>query len=142
MKFFILLHCFYLTKLYIYVILPSTKQQKENKMTKLEEARQAIILERLEDTNKVLSVLNDTFIKYELDTSKYNNTTIKAVMQGSRRELYYVVVNGNLLQIINPAKVYNYEINGSSGKNTKFIKELELPFGINTTITISEAIKD
>jgi hypothetical protein len=63
-------------------------------------------------------------------------------MQGSRRELYYVVVNGNLLQIINPAKVYNYEINGSSGKNTKFIKELELPFSINTTITISEALQD
>ena len=102
-------------------------------MTILEETRQAIQLEQLQDDNKALSILNDTFTVWELDTVQYNNVTIKGVIKGSRKEKHYIIVNNILLEIKNNTKIYNYDVSGSAGKNTKVITELELPFTRNNT---------
>ena len=96
----------------------------------------------IETTNKARSILNDTFIKYELDTTSYNKTTIKAVLHGKRKERLYTIVNSQLLQINNDKKVYDYEINGTSGKNTKNIVDLGLPFDYNSTEKLSDIIRE
>ena len=105
-------------------------------MTILEETRQAIRLEKLQDDNKALSILSDIFRVWELDTVQYNNVTIKGVIQGSRKEKHYIIANNILLEIKNKEKVYNYDVSGNAGKNTKVIAELELPFTRNNTIKL------
>ena len=105
-------------------------------MNKLEQVRHEIELERLQDDNKALGILNDTFIMWELDTVQYNNITIKGVIRGSRKEKHYVIANNVLLEIKNSSKIYNYEVSGSAGKNTKVITELELPFSRDNTIKL------
>lgn len=109
-------------------------------MTKLQEAREAIRLENIQDDNKALSVLNDTFSKWEFDNTKYNNVVLKGILQGNKKVKYYIIANSILLEIKDSSKIYNYEINGTAGKNTKQIKELELPFNRNSTLTLLDIL--
>ena len=110
-------------------------------MKTYKEVKEEIRLEKLEDENKALAVLNDTFRTYSIDAETYNNPIIKGVLNNSKVIKSYVIVNGYLLQIINDKKIYNYEINGNAGKNTKVIKELNLPFSLNSTTKLINIIE-
>jgi len=108
---------------------------------KYEDIKKEIELENLQDDNIMLKVLNDIFRVYEFDNSTYsNNTIIRAVLQGEKETKYFIISNNNLLQIKKIGKYFDYQINGNTGKNTKFIKELELPFARNSTTKILERI--
>ena len=108
-------------------------------MTKHEQVKLEIAREKQEDKSKAIEVLNETFSKWEFDSSTYNNAVIRGMLQHGRKVKLYIIVNNYLLEIKDGAKIYNYSINGESGKNTKNITYLDgLNFNNNSTIKILE----